>query len=178
MTDHKMSLKKKHKAPTLSRWQKQFPLQESVARHFGNLLITRRLQAIEHLPVRENFISKLFKQCAVMHLMIHHHPDFLGKEMIATISSTYEYPQNINWKAFLDKLITSGQDPNVLISMLYKILVRESISSAKGLKPFWTPAYKELSEQLLSHTGTVYPDLPLISSNISWREQEEKYSSL
>src|SRR5215210_7525780 len=101
MDDRSQNVSKKEtQAPTLSRWQKQFPLQESVARQFGNLLMTRRLQAIEHLPVRENFISKLFKQCAVMHLMIHQSPGFLGKEMIATIPSTYEYPQNINWKTF------------------------------------------------------------------------------
>jgi putative transposase len=169
---------KTKKRPTLSRWQKQFPLQELVQQHLGNLLIVRKSQATKHLPDIENFISQLFNRCAALHFMIHQSPPVLPQEEIEQILSMFAYRPAINWTIFLDKHLLSNQNPIIKISMLLKILVQESISSVKAYKPFWTNAYKELSEQLLSHTGTVCPDLPLISLNTLWNEQEEKSSLL
>ena len=173
-----MSRKKKEnlKNPNLSPWLRQLPLPESVAQRFVHLLTARKSQAIKHLPDSESFISRLFNRCAVLHLTIHRGQ--LPLEHVVPILYTFEYRPSINWTIFLDKHLTSNQDPNVLISMLYKILLQELISREKGLRPFWTPAYKELSEQLLSHTGTVLQDLPLTSSNQLWNEQVEKYLSL
>ena len=59
-----------------------------------------------------------------------------------------------------------------------KILVQELISKEKDYKPFWTPAFKELSEKSSLPIEIDYVDLPLSSLNPSYKKQVELSESL
>jgi hypothetical protein len=58
------------------------------------------------------------------------------------------------WTTFLDNL-NSSEDPSTLAIQLFRILGQELTSRDAGFRPFWNPAYKELSEKLLLPTGTL-----------------------
>ena len=59
--------------------------------------------------------------------------------------------QENKWMILLDKLNSLNRtNQNILHILLFQILLQELILKEKGYQPFWTPAYKELSEKLLS----------------------------
>ncbi len=79
-----------------------------------------------------------------------------------------------NWKTFLDNLTTS-RDLNMLTTQLLQMLVQELTSREKDFQPFWTPAFKELSEKLSLPTKTDFVDLDSTSLN-NWSQNQEVVS--
>ena len=135
----------------------QVSLLELRLRRCENWLIQQQFHATEHLPDKEGLISIVFENCNVKTKA------FLKKQN-KTIS-TQGFQQESKWTTFLDKLNSSKPILNTLIMYLYKILVRELILKERDFKPFWTPAYKELSEKLLLPTETGCADLASSSSS-------------
>lgn len=127
------------------------------------------------LPDKENLILQLFKRCAILLLMVRK-----GSEQTVTrISCTLGSHRRNKWMTLFDKLKRSKDTlPNTLHLQFFKMLVLESTSNVKGLRPFWTPAYMELSEQLSLPIGTDF----VASDSTSWSpllaKQEEKLSCL
>lgn len=75
-------------------------------------------------------------------------PSIVVIEKIFT--STHEFHRKSNWMTFLGKLNTcSPTNLSTLPVCFFQMLRRELISKEKDYKSFWTPAYKELSENLL-----------------------------
>lgn len=79
-----------------------------------------------------------------------------------------------NWKTFLDNLTTS-RDPNMLTTQLLQMLVQELTSREKDFQPFWTPAFKELSEKLSLPTKIDFVGLDSTSLN-NWSQSQEVVS--
>lgn len=131
-----------------SQWELLQLSQVSTVKRLGNWLTARKSHAIKHLPDNVALIERVFKKCVVL--------IFLLKKSVKArnkIFSILEFPVKNKWTIFLDKLTTSS-DQSMLSIYLFKTLVQELISSDKACKPFWTPAYKELSEKLLSPIET------------------------
>ena len=82
-----------------------------------------------------------------------------------------------NWTTFLDNL-SSFQNQNTLHIQLLQILLQESISREKAWRPFWTPAYKDVSEILLLPTKIDSADSDSTLFNNWLPKQVEKLSSL
>ena len=141
-------------------------------RRLGNWLTLRKSQAIKHLQDKEKLIEEVFKQCVLICLM-------MKRSVLVRKKITFmlESPLKSNWVIFLDKLDTS-EDKSMLTTILFKTLVQESISKGKEFQPFWTPAYKALSEKLLSPTVIDLVDLDSISSTCLLKKREEKSQSL
>ena len=117
----------------------------------------------------ESLIEKLFLKCQENLMKIKSEPEL--------ISYILEYPLKSNWTIFIDKLNTSD-DQNMLVIILFKTLVQESISKENEFKPFWKTVYKELSEKLWLPTKTDFPDLDTILSKASSLKQVEKLPCL
>lgn len=112
------------------------------SKHLGKWLMKRQSQAILHLPNREELIQKVFKKCVILLMMMKN--SLIARKKIFSI---LEFPLKNKWMIFLDKLNISN-DQNMLLIYLFKILVQELILKEKVYSPFWTVAYKELSEKL------------------------------
>ena len=137
---------------------------------FVSMLMKVRSYAIKHLPAKENLIGKVWKNCAVLLLFLHRYPS-----LIKLILSTPEFLLESKWMTFLDNLnISNNEDPNMLHIQLLRILLQESISKEKAFKPFWTPAYKALSENLLLPLEIAYAGSGLNLLNSSLKKVEEK----
>lgn len=163
----------KKKKTILSQFLQLRQSQDSAFKPFVFLLTKRKLQAIGHLPDKEDSIEKVFKRCAILVYMMFKVKTNREK-LLNVISSMLESLRENKWTTFLDKLSSlSREETNTLHIMLFKILVLELISNARDCKPFWTPAYKELSEQLWS--PIVIDSLDSLShlSNTSSLEQGE-----
>lgn len=141
-------------------------------RRLGKWLILRKSQAIKHQQDKEELIETIFKQCVIICLMMKKSKLFRKR-----IFSTLEFPLKNSWVTFLDSLNTL-ENQNTLTMMLFKTLVRESISKGKEFQPFWTPVYKELSEKLLSPTVIDLVGSDLTSSTCLLPKQEGKSQSL
>lgn len=134
---------------------------------FVGLLMNKRFHAIKHLPDKEDLINTIWRRCVIVFLINRNHPE--------QILSTLELVPKNKWTIFLDKLSIS--DPltiNLLHIQLFQILVQELISNEKDFRPFWTPAYKELSEKLLLPTEIDFPDLGLNLLNPLLKRQEDQ----
>lgn len=164
-----MTTKKKN---ALLQLEKLLCLQGLTLKRFENWLMKHLLHATEHLPDKEELILKVFKKCVILLFMIKRSLLFKKK-----IISTLEYPLKSKWTIFLDRLNTS-EDPNILSMYLLKISVQELTSSAKGYQPFWTPAYKSVSEKLLLPIEIGSVGLPSTLLNVWSRKQEEKLQFL
>lgn len=138
------------------------------SKQLGKWLTLRKSQAIKHLQDKEELIEKIFKKCLIICLMMK-----TSKLSRDKIFSTLEFPLKNNWVTFLDKLSTS-EDQNMMTIYLFKTLVQESILKGKEYQPFWTPAFKELSEKLSLPIEIGSVDLDLTSSICSFKKQEGK----
>lgn len=162
-------MKKKKKLSSLSGLLLLSPALTS--KQLGNWLTRHKLTALKHLPDKEELIKSVFKNCVILIFMMKN-----SKLARNKIFSMLESPQKSNWMIFLDKLNIS-LNQNTLTTLLFKTLVQELTLKEKVSKPFWTPAYKELSEKLLLPTVTVSQDLDLISSNALLQKQAENSQS-
>jgi IS605 OrfB family transposase len=156
----------------LSPLAKLLPLQDLTVKRSGRWLTKHLWFAIEHLPDKEELISKVFKTCVLILFMLKRSKTFQGK-----ISSMLEYLPKSKWTTFLDNL-SSLEDLNTLAIQLLQILLQELTSKEKACKPFWTPAFKTLSENLLLPIKTGSVGLDTTSSMLWLQEQEVKLPSL
>ena len=150
----------------------QLSLPEYVSKRSGRWLTSHLSFAIEHLPDKEELVSRVFKQCVIILFLSRRSKSFRDR-IIFTLASQ----QKSKWTIFLDKLSTSS-DRNMLTMYLLKTLVQELISKERDLQPFWTPAYEEISEKLLLPTETGYVGSDSNSLNHWSTKQEEKSPSL
>ena len=132
------------------------------------------LKVTQRHPDKEGLISSLFENSVTSLLT-------LKKDKSPKLKSfTRESHQKSNLMILNDKLSSykTGQETKSLSTLLLKILGRELTLREEASKPFWTDAFKELSEKLLLPTKTDCQDLPLTSSKPSSKEQEERSRSL
>lgn len=146
--------------------------QDLTPKLLGRWLTLRKSQAIKHHLDKEELIEKIFKQCVITCLIMKR-----SNQSRKRIFSMLEFPQKNKWETFLDNLNTS-EDQNTLTIQLFKILVQELILKGKEFQPFWTPAFRELSEKLSSHTEIDSAGLVLTSSISLLKNQEGKSQSL
>ena len=143
---------------------KQVKLLDCQFKQFINLGIKRKSNALKHLPDIKDLINKTWKNFAILTLLMKKNQ----KIHKLTISIIGSLPKN-NWTTFLDKLNTyNKENPNILHIYLFQILLQELISNEKITKPYWTHAYKELSDKLLS------PVSDITLSNSLLRKPDEK----
>lgn len=159
------------------QWLKLLPLQDSQIRHYVSTAIKRKSNASKHHPDKEDFVKSLFKTCAIVVAMCQINPKTTLSNL-RPILSMQEFPHTIKWTTWQDKLIISEDMFQIQMLELLKILLQESILREKACRPFWTPAYRELSEQLPLLTRIDSPDLDSKSSLISSVQQVDKLSSL
>lgn len=152
----------------LSQLEKLLDSQASILKQLGRWLTTRLSYATEHLPDKEKSIYTVFKHCVVTVFLLKKNRLFRNR-----ISSMLGSLPKSKWMTFLDNLSIS-KDPSILHIQLLQIFLQESTLREKVFRPFWTPAYKELSERLLLPTET---DCVGLASNLSnsWSlKQEDK----
>jgi len=117
---------------------------------FANMLTRRKSDAIKHHPEGiDALLDRTWRKCALLYIWM-----TVSNRLKKLISSTRGSHLKSSWTTFLGKLTSS--DPivqNMLPMMLLQILLRESTSRDADYKPYWTPAYKELSAKLLSPIG-------------------------
>ena len=134
---------------------------DSKLKPFVNLLINRYYHATKHLPDNACLIDLVWKRCVILLVLILKFPKL--KQILFTLEF---HPKN-KWTTFLDKLITSSlRDQNTLHIHLFQTLLVELTSKEKDYQPFWTPAYKDLSEKLLLPIEIGSVDLDSTSSNL------------
>ena len=159
---------KRTKKENTSQLEKLLVLPDLTVKQSGKWLTTHLSFAIEHLPDKEELIFKVFKQCVIALLLLKRSQLFRKR-----ILSMLGCRQKSNWMIFLDRLNTSS-DLNMLTSLLLRTLVQELTLRERAFKPFWTPAYKEISEKLWLPIETDCADLVLNSSNRWSTSQVEK----
>ena len=137
---------------------------------FVNMLMRNKSNAMLHLPDIVSTIESVWKSCVLLTFLM-----FRSSKTRRLILSTHVSHRGNKWTTFLDKLsICNKDDLNTLPMYLLQTLLLESISKEKDYKPFWTPAYKELSESLLSPTEIVCVASGSNSSNPSLPRREAK----
>ena len=145
---------------------------------FVRIAMRRRLNALEHHmedigELIESIWKTLFQKIFVIKMLRKKLSDKVKLQKI--IFYMLECPLENKWTTFLDKLITYKQEEkNILPTLLLRILLQELISKEKVLKPFWNPAYKELSEKLSSPIKIGCQGLGLNFSNFLLKKQEGK----
>ena len=138
-------------------------------KHFVSLAMLRKSNAIRLLPDKESLIGSLWKGCVMEFLEKHLH--LIQEGILYTLGC----PQKNSWATFHGKLSSCDPtNPSILHTLLFKTLLRELTLKGKGCNPFWTHAYKGLSEKLLLHTKTDYVDSDMNLSSISSKKVEEK----
>ena len=160
--------------PNIYQFEKLLCLLESTPRLYVKWAMKARLNAIKHLPDKENLIKIIWKRCAIVLVIM-----LKSLKMRNKILYMLESHQQNKWTIFLDKLnLLKNQDQNTLHIYLLPILLQELISTEKDLVKYWTPLYGDLSKNLLLPTVTDYPDLVLILSNSLLKNKVEKSQSL
>ena len=140
----------------------------SEGRHYVYLLIRTRLLLIKCLPDIESLINLIFRRCVTLQFLLLKKP-YLKNKILSTLESLPKSSMMI----LKDKLVSSESDKNILHLLLFKILLQELISRGKGLRPFWTPAFKELSDKLSSPIEIDWQDSDLNLSRNSSPKLEE-----
>lgn len=158
-----ISMKKKKK--TLSALEKLQYLQGLDSKPLERWLTTKKSHSIKHLPDIEDLINQIFNDCADLLEKIKTEPE--------KIYCILGCPQKNKWTTFLDNLSISD-DQNTMTTYLFQTLVQEFLLNEKDYKPFWTDAFKELSEKLSSPIETGLVDLHLTSSKALSLKQVEK----
>jgi hypothetical protein len=115
----------------LSLLEKLLKSPESTAKHFVNLLMTRRLNVIKHLAGRENLINIIWRRCVMAFLI-------KLKSIRKKIFCMLEFHQKNKRTTLLDRLNTLNQETpiNTLHMKLLAILLQELILTENGLQPF------------------------------------------
>lgn len=140
----------------------------STPKHFVSLAISRKSNAIKHLPDKENLINLVWKRCVILYLLTLKHQK-IRKQTLYTL----EFPLKNKWTTFLDKLNSSNNEVlNTLHMYLFQTLVQELISNDAAYRI--TLAYKELSEKLLLPTEIDLVGLDSNSFNSSLKKQVGK----
>jgi len=152
-----------------SQLEKLLDLQVLTLKQSGRWLTKHLFFAIKHLPDNEELIFKVFKNCVLILFLIKKSNKAKNK-IISMLGSL----RKSNWKTFLDNLTTS-RDLNMLTTQLLQMLVQELTSREKDFQPFWTPAFKELSEKLSLPTKTDFVGLDSTSLN-NWSQNQEVVS--
>lgn len=152
---------KKIQKPNLSLSNLLVSSQALTSKRLGNYLTMLRSMAIKHLPDKEDLINNVCKRCVILIFMVKRSPSAQKR-----ISSMLVFPLKNKWTIFLDKL-SSSKYLSTLTMYLFKTLLQELIGKEKDYRPFWTPAFKELSEKLLLPTETVFQGLQQSSSRPS-----------
>ncbi len=149
-------------------------LQDSVKVYFERFLKKELLRAIRLQPDKEDIIFNLFKNSVISMINLKKNN---SPKLITYMRESHQKSNLMIWN---DKLNSykNGQPTKELHIMLLKILVRELISREKEYKPFWTDAFKELSEMLPLPIAIDCPDSDLISSKVLLQKQEEPLQSL
>lgn len=160
---------KAKKIKNMSLLEKLQPLQGWKLKQFGNLLTKHLLFALKHLPAKEELIHKVFKNLLIVLLLLKKSKKFREK-----ISCMQEFLQENKWTIFLDKLSISN-DQNTLTILLLRTFLPELISKERDFQPFWTPAYKTLSETLLLPTKIDSVDSDMNFSR-NWSQKQEVLS--
>ena len=115
---------------------------------FANMLTQSRYNAMLHLPDIVSTIESVWRSCVLLTFLM-----LRSSKLRKLILFTHVSHRGNKWMTFLDKLsICNKDDLNTLPMYLLQTLLLELISKGKDCKPFWTPAYKELSENLLLPT--------------------------
>jgi len=101
-------------------------------------------RAMSRHPGKEDIVSSLFESSVTSLLTLKQ------KKSPKLTTYTHESHQKSNQMILSDKLSSyeNGQPTKALSTLLLKILARELISREKASKPFWTDAYKAVSETL------------------------------
>jgi len=155
---------------TLSALEKQFESLLCTPIRFANMLTKMKSDAIKHLPDKECIIDSVWKSSVILLVLSIKYP-----KVRKLIISTHASHQKNNWMTLLDKLTTCNlTDPNIHHMYLFQMLLRELISKEKDYRPYWTPAYKELSEKLLSPIEIDCVGSDLNFSKLSLKKVEEK----
>ena len=137
---------------------------------YGNILITVRYNLINLYPGKECFINTLCKNILITFLILLKYPVYQKK-----ISFMQEFLPENNWMTFYGKFNScKPENLNMLTLELFKMLLLVLTSKEKDYKPFWTPAYKKLSEKLWSPIKTDLPGSVMTSLNTSLKTQEAK----
>ena len=102
--------------------------------------------AVNHLPENENIIRTIWKRAFVIMMFA-----FKSKRMRNLILSTHASHRGNKWASLLEKLASNDlTNANEVSFFLFHTLLNETLSNQNVFKPFWTPAYKELSANLFS----------------------------
>ena len=137
---------------------------------FESMLTWEKSKAIKHLQDKENLIEWNWKRCVLLFLLLKKFP-----KLQEQISCMPEFLQKNNWMTCLDRLNTfKKKDLNTFPILLLATSLQGLILREKVLKPFWTPAYKGLSENLLSpiEIGSVGSDLTSLTYLLQNREEK------
>ena len=146
--------------------------QDFIRQRFARYVMKKRFFVSRLHPDKEELIFQVCKRCYILFLTyLHSSPNL--RELI---SSTLESHRKSSMTTWIGKLTSSDQDQSTLHIGLFKILVLELISREKGLRPYWTPVYKELSEKLWLPIVTDCADLDSNLSSTSLTKPEEKSS--
>ena len=144
-------------------------------KHFVSYLTRVRSNLIELSTIKECSINYLCKYSLTLYLLMLKKP----KLMIKLITFMQGSLQKSKLKTFIDKLnICNPQTLNTLIIPLLQMWLQELTLKEKAFKPYWTPAYKELSEKLLLPTVIDFVDSDLNYYNSLLNEVMVKSSSL
>ena len=162
---------------------KRLNSQDFTHKRFENTLTKIKSNLLKRLPDKEEFIELVWKN-----LLIYVLPLFLMKKLLLKsqsprllnlqkkqISYMQEFLPKNNWMTLIDKLNScKTTDLNICNTLLLVIFLQGLTSKEKDFKPFWTPAYKELSEKLLSPIETVSVGSDSNSYNSSLQKVEEQ----
>ena len=139
-------MKRKLIQPNIYQYEKLLLSLECIPKRFVDLAIQKKLNAIKHLPGKENLINLVWKRCLMVFIIMIKSKIIRRKTLFTVVSH-----QENKWMILLDKLNSLNHtNQNILHILLFQILLQELILKEKGYQPFWTPAYNELSEKLLS----------------------------
>lgn len=163
-----------NRTKTSSQLGKLLSSLDSIRTPLGSMLITTKSSAIKHLPGKENIIERVWKSSVLLYYLL-----LQSLKMKKLILSTHGSHLKNNWTTLLGKLsICNKDDLNTLPMYLLQTLLLELISKEKDYKPYWTPAYNELSEKLLLPTEIDYVGSDSNCLNPSLIKVEEKSSFL
>lgn len=155
------------KKTLLSLLEKLLNSQVYVQVRFVNLLIKTRLKLIKLIADKENLVNLVWKRCAILFLLIKKY-SMVKKRTLSMLVSL----QKNNWMTLIDKLNSLKiEDQNIAHIYLLQILLLELISKEKDCRLFWTPAYKVMSEKLLSPIEIDYQGLDSTLSSSLLKKQ-------
>lgn len=117
------------------------------------MLIITRSNLIEILPDKGCFINSLCKRSVLLIMLAQKFP-----KIAKNLSSMHASLPKSNMMIFSDKFTSSTPENLTMLTIeLSKILLQGLISSERDSKPFWKPAYVELSAKLWSPIEIVLP---------------------